>query len=200
MKLYYGKGSCALAIHIIIKEMDLPCEFEAVDLKTKQTAHGISFPTINPKNMVPALQLNNQEILTEASIILQYLADTHKAESLLPIFGMLRYRALEWLNYVSTDLHKNCSPLFNPNIPEAVKQDVFRPLLKNKLTYVNQHLTNRQFLLDNQFTLADSYLFVVLRWLPAFKIDRAEFPALQRYFTHLLARPAIMLALKEEGL
>ncbi len=200
MKLYYANGACSLAVRIIINEIGLQPEFEAVDLKTKRTATGHDFLQINPKGSVPVIITDENEILTENSVIQQYLADTHNATQLLPALGdFKRYRVLEWLNYISTELHKGCGPLFHPAIPLELKNDLFKPALKSKLLYVEKNLKNK-FLLGDHFTLADSYLFVILSWLPHFKIDINEWPKLSRYFTELKQRPTIKKSLQEEGI
>ena len=141
MKLYYSKGSCSLAVQIIINEIGIESAFEAVNLSTKKTSTGIDFFTINPKGSVPTLVTDENKVLTENAVIQQYLADTYKATSLLPANGdFQRYQVLELLNFISTELHKNCSPLFNPNIPEQIKEDIFRPILKTRLTLVANQL------------------------------------------------------------
>ncbi len=201
MKLYYSKGACSLVVRIIIHELGLACTFEAVNLKTKETETGADFLQINPKGAVPALMINEKEVLTENTVIQQYLAEKNTAHQLLPAVGDLqRYRVLEWLNFVSTDLHKNCSPLFNPKIPDNFKEDVFKPVVKSKLTYVNQVLQQQHYLAGEHFTLPDAYLFVVLRWLPGLKINLAEFANLQRFFDNLKQRKSVVQALQEEGL
>lgn len=201
MKLYYTQGACSLVPHIIINEIGLTCEYVAVDLATKRTASGDDFLKMNPKGAVPALLMNKGGILTENAIILQYLADTSNAAQLLPGVGDLkRYRVLEWLNYAATELHKGFSPLFNPNIPQDVKDKVFMPLMKSKLSYVDKHLANNNYLLGDDFTLPDAYLFVMLMWTLHFKFDISEWPQLARYFTELKKRKSIAQSLQEEGL
>jgi glutathione S-transferase len=200
MKLYYSKGACSLAVRIALHEMNIPCEFEAVNLKTKQTESGEDYLKINPKGAVPTL-LDGKEVITENAVIQQYLADKQKATNLLPPIGDIkRYKILGWLNYVSTDLHKDCGLFFNPHMPEDVKENIFRPLLKNKLLAVDQHLQKNTFLADEQFTLPDSYLFVILTWLPYIKLDITQWPNLQRYFIELKQRKSVQQALQEEGI
>lgn len=200
MKLYYSKGACSLAVRIIIHEIGLACEFEAVNLKTKQTATGLDFLKINPKGAVPVLKINEDQFLTENAVIQQYLADQHHAVALLPPLGELRrYRVLEWLNFISTDLHKSCSPLFNPKISPELKNELFKPLLKNKLDYVEKHLANNKWLMGDEFTLPDAYLFVVLTWLPHLAFDTKGFPHLTRYVNQSHQRKSVQIALGEEG-
>lgn len=201
MKLYYSKGACSLAIRVCIHEIGIDCEFEAVDLKTKKTETGSDFLNINPKGSVPVLVLDNQEILTENPVIQQYLADEYKAKGILPSDTFERYRILEWLNYIGTELHKGCfSQLFNPKIPESLKEEVFKPLLKTKLNWVDQHLSKNKYLLNERYTLADNYLLVMLIWLHKFNIDINQWQNLARYLNALKIRPNVQQALKEEGL
>lgn len=200
MKLYYSKGSCSLAIRILIHELQLKCEFESVDLKSKKTEHGEDYLQINPKGSVPALLLDNHELLTENVVIEQYLADTYKNPTLLPSVGDIqRYRTLEWLNFVSTELHKHFAPFFSSSIPDELKHSVYRLVLESKLTIANNHLKNNPFLMGH-FSLPDAYLFVVLRWLPAAKLDINTWPHLARFAEDMKQRPAVEQSLKEEGL
>jgi glutathione S-transferase len=165
MKLYYAKGACSLAVRIVINEIELSCQYESVDLKTKQTETSADFLKINPKGSVPVLVTNEQEVLTENLVIQQYLADTYHAYQLLPkLNDFNRYRTLEWLNYVATELHKGFSPLFNPEMPQEVKDKIVIPVLDKKFAYLNHHLQEHAYLMGKEFTLPDSYLFVVLRW------------------------------------
>jgi glutathione S-transferase len=201
MKLYYTRSVCSLAVRIIIHELGLSCDYEAVSLKTKQTETGEDYLSINPKGAVPALQLDNGELLTENAVILQYLADTYNATTLLPAIGnMQRYRTLEWLNFVSTDLHRYCAPLFWSKISDDIKENLFKPALEPRLAVVNHHLENNQFLMGDTFTLADSYLFVILVWVAKLKIPMTNWPKLARYFADMKQRKSVQLALKEEGL
>lgn len=200
MKLYYTKGACSLVIRIIINELALDAEFEAVDLKTKKTETGKDFRNINPKGSVPTLQLNNGEILTENAIILQYLADKSKAKQLLPpVDDFKRYRVLEWLNYITTELHKSIGFLFNPAVTQDMKDKIILPAINNKLTYVNKHLANSKYLLGDEFTLPDAYLFVMLRWAFYFKFDFKDWEHLEKYFYLLSKRPSIETSLKQES-
>lgn len=201
MKLYYSKGACSLAVRIVINEIGLPCEFESVNLKTKQTETGLDFLKINPKGAVPVLELNQNETLTENSAIQQYLADQNNATSLLPAVGQFkRYKVLEWLNFVSTELHKGCGPLFNPNVPQETKDGLFKPLLKNRLDYVEEHLKNNKWLMGDGYTLPDGYLFVIVTWLPHFSFDMNAFPNLSRYANDMKQRKSVQKSLQEEGL
>lgn len=201
MKLYYSKGACSLAVRITINEIGLSCDYEAVDLKTKKTETGTDFLTINPKGSVPTLQLDNGEILTENAVIHQYLADTAHATSLLPACGDFnRYRVLEALNFISTDIHKGFSPFFNPFIPEQLKEEVFKPKLKKYFSIEDEQLNNSDFIAGKNFTIADAYLFVMLLWTGKMHIDIKDFKNLSRYFEALKNRKSISQSLSEEKL
>ena len=202
MKLYYCKGTCSLAIRILMHEIGITSEYEAVDLKTKKTETGADYLTINSKGSVPAIQLDNGEILTENVVIQQYLVDTYQGTQFLPAIseGLQHYRALEWLNYITTELHKNCSAFFNPNIPSELKNTLFKPMLIAKLQRVDQHLTKHTYLLGNQYSSADIYLFVILSWLPHLGFELSEFAQLSRLATDIKNRKAVQQALQEEGL
>lgn len=200
MKLYYTKDACSLAVRIIINELDLDCSFEPIDLATKKTAAGKDFLSINPKGSVPVLELNDKgDILTENAVILQYLADNGNGFSLLPKMGdFKRYRVLEWLNYVATELHKGIGILFLPTITEEFKNNLIMPKIKAKLSFINDHLQNNVYLLGQDFTLPDAYLYVVLRWTFYFKLDLSQWPNLVRYVDTLNQRPSVVLSLKQE--
>lgn len=201
MKLEYAKGACSLATRIIINEIGLDCEYESVDLANKKTQSGQNFYNINPKGAVPTLVLNNGEALTENAVIMQYLADTANATKLLPPVGNFkRYRVLEWLNYVATELHKGFGPLFNSQMPQNVKDQFFIPLLKAKLSFVDKHLEKHQYLLGDEFTLPDAYLFVMISWAGYFKFDIKEWQHLARYYAELQKRNSIQQSLQQEGL
>lgn len=201
MKLYYSKGACSLGVRIVLQEIGVPYEYESVDLKTKKTASGADYLKINPKGAVPSLELANKEILTENAVIEQYLCDEYKATPLLPPVGNFkRYRVLEWLSYVSSDLHKGFGPLFNPAFPQEIKDQFVIPLLIKKWEWVEQHLGKNRFLMGDQVTLPDCYLFAISRWLHLFKIDMTQFPNLVRYYEDLKKRKTFADALEEEGL
>ena len=200
MKLYYSKGACSLAIRITINEIGIKSEFEAVDLKTKKTETGKDFLTINPKGAVPTIITDDGETLTEGVAIQQYLADKYKATQLLPaLTDMKRYHVIEWLCYVNNDLHKICGFLFNPTLPQEIKDSVLKPMLENKLKFVDQHLQHRTYFMDEQFTLPDAYLFVVLSWLPAFDMNISHWSALAQHSATVAKRPAVQKSLIEEG-
>jgi glutathione S-transferase len=201
MKLYYTKGACSLAVRIILNELKLNCEYEAVDLKAKKTESSKDFLAINIKGAVPTLVTNDDQVLTENAVILQYLADAQQAHELLPPLGdFKRYRVLEWLNYITTELHKTEGMLFNPKWPQEIRNDIIIPIIKTKLTFVNEQLKDKNYLLGDSFTLPDAYLFVMLSWLPGFKINLEEWSNLSRFFKHVNKRPAVQKSLQEEGL
>lgn len=199
MKLYYTKGACSLVVRIVINEIGLTAEFEAVNLRTKKTETGKDFLNINPKGSVPTLELNNGEVLTENAVILQYLADDSNATKLLPKVGdFKRYRVLEWINFISTELHKSIGPLFNPAMSEEMKNQILLPLIRTKLSYVDRHLQHHQYLLGDDFTLPDAYLFVMILWTSFFHIDLTEWKNLTRYFNTLNHRKSIQQSIKQE--
>ena len=201
MKLYYSRGACSLAPHIILHELNIACEYSAVDLKTKKTVAGEDYYQINPKGAVPFLQTDEGFSLSENAVIQQYLADRYQAYQLLPPLGdRNRYEVLMWLNYVATDIHKGFSPFFNAEIPSEIKEQIFKPALLNKFKYLDGILAGQQYLVGNQFTLPDSYLFTVLRWCRLCDIRLAEYPSLLRYFERMHQRPSVVTALREEGL
>lgn len=200
MKLYYIQGTSSLVVRIIIHEMNLTCSFEAVDFMTRKTETGKDFLKINPKGYVPTLETNDGIILTETALILQYLADENAALALLPEIRTLnRYRILEWLNFIATELHKVCVLLIHSPLPEEAKSIMVKSSLKERLSVINEHLADKKYLVGEQFTLADAYLFAVLFWLPnVFKVDLSPWPNLITYFSNLKDRPSIQKTFKEE--
>ncbi len=200
MKLYYSRGACSLAPHIALYETGLPFTVARTDTKTKLLEDGTDFRTINPNGYVPVLELDSGERLTEAGVILQYIADQKPAAGLIPAFGTLpRYRVLEWLTFISSEVHKGFSPLFRPTTPEDYKP-IVKEQLAQRLGYVNEQLAGKQFLLGDQFTLADIYLFVVLNWSRAVSVDLSGFSNIQKFQERVAQRPAVQSALKAEGL
>lgn len=200
MKLYYSKGSCSLAVRITIHELGVPCEFIAVNLKDKKTATGEDYWQVNPKGVVPVLELDNGYRLTENVAIQIYLADTYQNFELLPSLGdIARYHVIEWLSYVSTDMHKSCSPLFNANLANDVKESIFKPLLKSKLDFLENHFKQNQYLVGDTFTLPDGYLYVILTWMHHFGIELSAWPELLRYFNLIKQRASVQKSLAEGG-
>jgi glutathione S-transferase len=200
MKLFFSPGACSLSPHIVLREAGLDFELEKVNLGTKQTKTGANFRTINPKGYVPVLQLDDGQVLTEGSAIVQYLADRKPEAKLAPPWGtMERYRLQEWLNYIATELHKGFSPLFSPRLPEEQKQAT-REALGARFDFVSKSLEGKEYLLGATFSVADAYLFTILSWTEHAAIDLAKWPALQAYVARVAARPAVRAALKAEGL
>jgi glutathione S-transferase len=199
MKLYYSPGACSQAPHIALIETGLPFELAKVDLAAKRLESGENYFAINPKGAVPALQLDDGEILTENAVVLQYIADRAPDAALIPPFGTIaRYRLLEWLNYIATELHKGFAPLFHPAGSEADKAAA-RDTLTAKFDYVAAQLGDGPFLTGAAFTIADAYLFVVLRWTRIFHIDLARWPALAAFVARVAERTAVQTALHAEG-
>jgi glutathione S-transferase len=201
MKLCYSKGACSLGVRIILNELELPCDFISVNLKDKKTEYGDDYFAIAPKGAVPALETDNQEILTENAAIYQYLADMNHADTLLPaVREMARYRVLEWLNYIATDVHKSFGPFFNAKVPDELKTEIFLPILIKKFEFINKSLEGKQFLLGNEFTLPDAYLFVMLYWAYGKKFDLSDCVQLKRYYDELKKRKSIQQSLLQEQL
>ncbi len=199
MKLYYAPGACSLAPHIVARELGLKIDLDKVDLGTKKTETGGDFLSINPKGYVPTLQLDNGEVLTEASAVLQYLADRKPGGALLPAPGsMERYRVLEWLGFIATEIHKGFGPLWNPATPDASRAVAVETLAKRFL-YIESQLGNG-YLTGSQFTIADAYAFVTVSWANYHKVDLAPYTKLRAFLARVAARPAVQAAMKEEGL
>jgi len=198
MKLYYAPQACSLAPHIVLRELGLPFEPIRVDNRSKQTANGADFLAINPKGYVAALQLDNGEVLTEGPAILQYLADLRPEAQLAPVNGTFeRVRLQEWLNFVSTEIHGGLGWLFNAQFPEDVKTLIKEKLFK-RLAVLCQTLERQDYLLADGFSIADAYLFTVLRWAPLFAIELDRWPALVRFQQRVGLRPAVQAALAVE--
>ena len=200
MKLYYSPGSCSVASHIVLEESGVPYEVTRVDLKTKLTADGTDYNTINPKGYVPAVRLDDGQLICENTALLPFLGEQNAKSGLLPAAGTMdNYRVREWTGYISVELHKNLSPLFRPNTPEAVVQAQHQ-LLKRRFGYVNEKIGKGPFLTGSTFTVADAYLFVVLSWFPKLNLDRNEYPTLQAFYERVRARPAVQNVAKEQGI
>jgi glutathione S-transferase len=200
MKLYYSSGACSLSPHIVLLEAGLPFTLEKVDLKTKKTAAGIDFLTINSKGSVPALQLDDGRVLTEGPAIVQYLADQKPDSGLAPRAGTFeRYQLMEILNYITSELHKSYSALFNPKISADWKAATLQNLDK-KFAWLSGYLGNKSYLLGNGFTVADAYLFTILRWSAHVGVDLAPWPVLTAYQSRIAQRPKVEQTLRDEGL
>ena len=200
MKLFYKPGACSLASHITLRESGKDFTLIGVDLMHKRMENGDDFLKVNPKGQVPALLLDDNTLLTEGVAIMQYIADSVADRQLLaPVGTINRYRTLEWLNYIATELHKGFTPLFRPDTPEDYKP-VARALLEKKLQYVDASLADKQWLTGHRFTIADGYLFTVLRWGYAIKLDMAACGHIGSWMAQVAARPAVADALAAEGL
>ena len=200
MKLYYGRGTCSLSSHIALREAKADFELVKVDTKTKLTEAGDDFRAINPNGYVPVLELDSGERLAENGVILQYIADQYPSANLAPPLGtMARYRLLEWLTFISSEVHKGYSPLFNPAVPDEYKT-IARAKLGERLGYVEKQLAGKQYLLGDAFSVADAYLFVCLNWSGAVQVDLAPFANLQAFQGRVAARPAAQAAMEAEGL
>jgi glutathione S-transferase len=200
MKLYYSPGACSLAPNIVMHEAGIPFELERVDNKAKTTKSGENFWDVNPKGVVPVLKLDDGQNLTEAATILHYLADKKPEAGLLPKHGTTDYyRTLEWLNFVSSEIHKQFTPLFKDGTPEE-----YKPIAKKNLAaafaHVDKHLAGKQFLVGGKLSIADIYLFVVSNWGRFQDIDITQWPNLKAFQTAMRARPRVEEAMKAEGL
>lgn len=200
MKLYFTPGACSMAPHIVLREAGYAFDLEKVSLSTKRTAGGEDFTRINPKGYVPALQLNDGQILTEVGVIMQYLADQKPASGLAPAAGTMgRYRLMEWLSFVATEIHKQISPLFNPKItPEWKEIQVAR--LNDRCDFLTENLAGKHYLMGDKFTVADAYLFTALSWWSLLGLSLDRWPVLKDYLARIAARPAVKETMKAEGL
>ena len=200
MKLYYSPGACSLSPHIVLRESGLPFEPVLASTKTHKLADGTDYYTINPKGYVPLLELDDGQRLSEGPAIVQYIADLVPAKTLAPAAGtMARYRLMEWLNFISTELHKSFSPLFNPATPEDAKP-MFRERLLGRFKWVDEQLAGKAYLLGDAFSVADAYLFVVSNWGQYVGVDLDGFANLQAFRARMAARPGVQAAMKAEGL
>jgi len=200
MRLYYSPGACSLAPHIVAREAGVPLELVKVDLTAKTTEADEDYRAINPKGSIPALLLDDGSALTEGAVISQFLADQAPEAELLPLAGTLqRYRALEWLNFVATELHKGFGPLWRKETPGEMRTLV-KDMLGKKFGFLDRHLAGQQYLLGDNFCVADAYAFTILSWAPVVGIDLANWPDLTAYIDRIAARPHVRAALKAEGL
>ena len=198
MKLYYSPGACSLAAHITLAEAGLSYSTKRVDLKTHTLADGTDYYTINPKGYVPVLELDDGSRLSEVAVIVQYIAD-RKPGTLAPAFGsMQRYRLMEWLNFIATEVHKNFSPFWHP-IADATKETLHAKIA-SRLDFVTNTLSKQPYLMGEQFTIADAYLFTIVNWAPMLKFDLTRWPVVQQFHARVAIRPAVRAAMVEEGL
>jgi glutathione S-transferase len=200
MKLYYSPGACSLAPHIVLNELGQSYDLEKVDLGAKKTETGADFMNVNGKGYVPTLDLGTGEVLTEVSTILQYLADKAKNTDLLPAFGSMdRYRAMEQLNFVASELHKGIGGLFNAAMPEDGKK-AMKDRLTRRLAWLDGQLAKKAYLLGDSYSVADAYAFTVLSWTKHVNVDLSPYAHIVAYLDRVGARPAVQAALKKEGL
>ncbi len=200
MQLYFSPGACSLASHITAREAGINIELKKTDLRAKKVDDGADYFAINPKGSVPALRLDNGQVLTEGPVILQYLADQKPESNLAPKNGSFeRYRLQEWLNFITSEVHKSFSPLFNPNAAQPIKDNAIATLTK-KFDWLVSQLTGRKYLTGDTFTVADAYLFVVLNWSGMVGIDLGKWPALKEFHARVAARPKVIEAMQAEGL
>ena len=199
-KLYYSPGACSLSPHIVLRESGLPFDLVMASTKTKKLADGTDYTTINTKGYVPLLELDDGQRLSEGPAIVQYIADQVPAKNLAPAAGtMARYRLMEWLNFITSELHKGFSPLFNPAMPAEAKALASAKLVE-RLTWVDGQLAGKPYLMGDHFTVADAYLFTVAGWGKYVGVDISGLANLGAYLGRVAARPAVQEALKAEGL
>jgi glutathione S-transferase len=199
MKLYYAPGACSLAPHIALNEAGLAHDAVKVDLRKHQLADGTDYYKINPKGYVPLLETDDGTRLSEVAVLLQYIAD-RKPGTLAPAFGtMERYRLMEWLNFIATEIHKQFGPLWDPATPDATKEKQ-RATLAKRFDYVAKTLAAHPYLTGDAFTIADAYLFTVVNWSGMLNVDLSPWPALQQFQARVAARPKVHATLVAEGL
>jgi glutathione S-transferase len=200
MKLYYAPGACSLSPHIVARELGIEIDLEKIDNKTKRTASGADYLTINPKGYVPVIELDDGQVLTEGPAIVQYLADQKPEAGLVPPAGtMERYRMQEMLGYINSELHKTYSPLFNDATPQETRNERLA-YLKKRYPLLEQRLASQPYLFGDRFTVADAYLFVVTTWANFVKLDLSGFSNVLAFQKRVAARPAVKAAMKAEGL
>lgn len=200
MKLYYSPGVCSLSPHIILKESGLPHSLVKTDIRAKTVEGGGDFRAVNPLGYVPALELEDGTVLTEGPAILQYVADKVPDKKLAPAHGTLdRYKMSSWLNFVSTELHKGFSPLFNPAMPEDAKK-LAVDRLTQRFKHLEGHFASNDYLMGKSFSLPDAYAFTTLSWTKPLKLDLSAYPNLLAYMKRIGERPAVQAAMRAEGL
>ena len=200
MKLYYSPGACSLSPHIVARELGIPVELKKVNTKDKTIEGGGDYWKVNGRGYVPALELDNGQVLTEGPAIVQYLADQKPEAGLAPKNGSLeRYRLQEWLNFLTSEIHKSFSPLFKPNTPEDYKK-IAKENLAARFDWLDKQLAGKDYLTGKAFSVADAYLFVLLNWTKFQNIDLARWPNLAAFHARVGARPRVQEALQAEGL
>lgn len=200
MKLYYSPGTCSLSPHIALRAAGLPFDMVKVDLATRKTADGSDYTAVNPKGYVPTLQLDDGSMLTEGAAIVQYIADRAPASKLAPAANtMERYRLVEWVNFLASEIHKGFSPLFNSKLSEETKT-IAREALARRFDYLSTQLRDKPYLMGDTFTVADGYLFTVLGWSRMTNVDLSKWPVLTAYVERIAKLSAVREAMKAEGL
>lgn len=200
MKLYYAPGVCSLSPHIILRETQTPFTLVRVDLKTKTITGGGNYLDVNANGYVPLLELDDGTRITEGPAIIQYIADRAGATDLAPPAGTIARAQLQsWLNFISTELHKGFSPLFNPRL-DAEAKAIFREKLMERIAYVDRHLAGQEYILGSSFSLADAYAFTVLTWARPARLDVSSFKAIAAYTARIQKRASVQAAMKAEGL
>ena len=200
MKLYYSPGACSLSPHIALLEAELPYDLVKVDLRAKKLENGDDFLAVNPKGQVPALALPSGELVTEGPIIIQMIADKVSGKNLAPARDSAeRYKLLEWLNYITTELHKNIGPLYSPVLDDNAKA-FFKDRVMGKLKHIDSELAGRDYLMGERFCVADAYLFTVTNWTTPVGLDVSDLKNLAAYRARVGARPAVQEAMQAEGL
>ena len=200
MKLYFTPGACSLSPHIVAREAGHDLDFLQVDLQKKQTVDGEDYWPIHGRGQVPSLETDDGYVLTEGPAIVQYLGDLAPASNVMPAPGTKeRYKQLEWLNFITAELHKAFSPLFRPTTPDAYKQ-ISKDNIGNRFTWVNSQLADRPYLMGDNFTAADAYLYVMTRWAKRLEMDLSQWPNLKAFSERVEARPKVREALAAEGL
>jgi len=200
MKLYYSPGACSLSPHIALCEAGVKFDLVKTALQTHTLADGSDYYQVTAKGQVPLLELDDGARLSEGPVILQYIADHAPASGLAPAYGtMERYRVMEWLNFITSELHKGFSPLFNPKMPKEAKE-IFVGRLRDRYAFVDAKLEGKDYLMGRQYSVADAYLFTVTNWAPGVGVDLTGLKNLDAFMTRMKARPAVQAALKAEGL
>jgi glutathione S-transferase len=199
-KLYFSPGACSLSPHIVANEAGIPLELVKVDARSKTVAREGDFWDVNPKGYVPVLELDDGEVLTEGPAIVQFLADRAPAAALAPANGTFeRVRLQEALNYLTSEIHKAYSPLFNPDVLPAVREERLAYLTR-RYALIEEQLEGRKYLLGDRFTVADAYLFTLTRWARVVKLDLTGFPNVEAFQKRVGSRKAVLDAMRAEGL
>ena len=199
MKLYFSPGSCSLSPHIVLRETGTAFELEQVNNQEKKTKSGKDYWTVNPKGQVPCLELDNGDTLTEGSVIVQYVADQNGSGLAGKPGSMERYRIQERLNFTTSELHKTFGPILRPTTPDAFKE-ISRANLGKRFDWIDKELARKQYLMGDKFSVADAYMFTVMRWTQRINVDLAKWPNIKAYMDRVGGRPKVQEALRAEGL